>query len=111
MTNGKKAANGFEALADLEAATSSEDGEINALDSVYYELRLWIDKNHNGVSEPDELIGLDEAGIAAIELAYKPVGRQDPNGNLLKYQGEVFIRTKNGVQPRKIYDVYFGTRP
>lgn len=41
---------------------------IDKNDSEFANLRVWIDANHNGVSESDELKTLDELGITSISL-------------------------------------------
>lgn len=56
---------GFEALAELD---ENGDGVIDKNDSEFANLRVWIDANHNGVSESDELKTLDELGITSISL-------------------------------------------
>ncbi len=52
--------NGFTALAIFDA---NGDGWINANDPIYQRLQLWIDSNHNGVSQPHELFSLNEKGV------------------------------------------------
>jgi hypothetical protein len=109
LHTGQNASNGFEALAELDGTGAARDGVINNADTAYYELRLWLDKNHNGVSEPDELSRLDDAGLTVIELAYGRTGRRDSDGNRLLYKSRAFV-DMNGVQiPRTIYDVFFAT--
>jgi Ca2+-binding RTX toxin-like protein len=56
----------------LNGFDSNGDGLISALDDRYFDLRLWTDANSNGRAEPDELTGLDRAGLAAIS-AVQPV--------------------------------------
>jgi hypothetical protein len=48
LKSGKRAANGFEALRDLD---DNGDNLFSRKDRAYRELRLWIDSNHNGFSE------------------------------------------------------------
>ena len=44
---GQLAANGFEALANLDL---NNDGQLDALDAAYIELRMWQDTNQDGIS-------------------------------------------------------------
>lgn len=82
---------GYAALAvfDQPAAGGDGDGAITPADAVFAELRLWIDADHDGVSQPDELISLAEAGIRAIHLDYVTSARRDEHGNELRYVSRV----------------------
>jgi len=64
--------NGFLALAvyDLAENGGNANGVIDPGDAVYGQLRIWIDANHNGISEPEELHKLNEVGVFRIELKY-----------------------------------------
>jgi hypothetical protein len=89
--------NGFEALASAAKATNGniERGSVSEDDPLFFELLLWTDRNHNGLSEPEELRPAMET-ISAIGLGYKPVGRQDRHGNKFSYMGWSHLRTING---------------
>jgi len=78
--------NGFLALAQFD---SNRDGVIDSRDAVFESLRLWQDKNHNGISELDELHTLVELNVKALELDFKESKRVDEFGNEFKYRAKV----------------------
>ena len=76
LNNGKVAKNGFEALAEWDG---NADGKINAEDAIYHRLRIWQDKNSNGIVNSGELNTLQAHGIAEIRLDYKESFYRDWN--------------------------------
>lgn len=103
--------NGFAALAvfDREEEGGNEDGEISREDAVYSRLQLWQDRNHNGISESEELYSLPELGVRAIELDYKESRRVDEFGNEFKYRAKV-RRVHGASDGRWAYDVFLQAR-
>jgi hypothetical protein len=78
--------NGFEALAVFDL---NGDGRIDSEDTVYSELRLWQDKNHNGISESGELHPVDKLGLKTLFLSYSRSKRVDKHGNEFRYRARV----------------------
>jgi Ca2+-binding RTX toxin-like protein len=113
MSNGKIAVSGFEALADLD---SNKDGIIDAQDEAFTRLRIWADRDGDGVFGDDEFYTLDEVGIESIDLRYAETRSTDENGNQIVRTGKVtwkggdtspvseFLLDRNTVQSA-IYDV------
>ena len=66
------------------------DGKMDSNDSIFSSLRLWLDANHNGFSEPSELHGLPSKGLARIDLDYRMSGRVDDHGNRFRYRAKVY---------------------
>ena len=60
LSNGQKAANGFEALKDLD---SNNDGVFNSSDTAWNQVKVWKDGNGNGIVDEGELLTLEEANI------------------------------------------------
>lgn len=83
--------NGFRALAEYDkpASGGNGDGKISASDTVFSELKLWRDINHNGFSEPYELKPLTGV-IEGIDLDYKESKRTDAHGNQFRYRAKVY---------------------
>jgi hypothetical protein len=105
LLNGTRAANGFDALKELD---SNRDGVIDAQDAVWTQLMLWRDLNHDGISQSNELQPIAESDVVAISLDYHWSGRRDVSGNTFRYESKVWLKSANGPsEPRPVYDVFF----
>jgi hypothetical protein len=102
--------NGFLALAvfDTPAQGGNGDGVINNQDTIWPQLVVWIDSNHDGISQPGELHSLDSIGIHSISLAYTEAPYTDAYGNQFRYKGSLIPDSGDKVD-RVVYDVILGT--
>jgi hypothetical protein len=106
------AANGFEALKFSEGPSYGPsrrgDGVIDASDAVFSRLLLWRDRNHNGISEPDELQRVAESSIVAISTEYRLNNRRDHFGNEFRQKGKAWFRddAAGTAKSYPIFDVW-----
>jgi hypothetical protein len=102
--------NGFLALAEFDKPQNGGNGNgvIDKRDNVFSRLLVWIDANHDGVSQPGELHSLSSLGVYAIALKYDESGRKDQFGNQFRYRAAVnsHITVNSPVGPWA-YDVFF----
>ena len=83
MPDGRHAADGFAALATLDA---NHDGLIDSRDSSFDALAVWVDANSDGVTQSSELKGLDALSITGLHLDAERTIAFD-NGNLIGLMG------------------------
>ncbi|XXQ67823.1 hypothetical protein ACKLNO_09395 [Neisseriaceae bacterium B1] len=103
LADGSKAAHGFVALAQLD---SNSDGKVDALDSAFNELKVWIDANSDGISQASELRTLMDLDIQSLDVAYKDVNQNLGNGNSIRQLGSY---TKTDGSTAQMGDAWFAS--
>ena len=81
LDDGNISLHGFEALA---AVDDNNDNVIDENDVIFNDLRIWQDKDGDGVSTLDEMMTMEEAGVQSINIAHELDGSIQ-NGNELFY--------------------------
>ncbi|MFH1116114.1 MAG: calcium-binding protein [Pseudomonadota bacterium] len=78
LRNGKRAANGFEALSDLDA---NADGKIDEHDEAYSRLSVWTDLDGDEYASETEICNFADLGITSISLSATLHHNTDEQGN------------------------------
>lgn len=105
LRDGSVAEHGFQVLADFDAA-GTRDGRIDLNDPIFPSLRLWLDRNHNGASESNELFALPDAGLTTVLTSYSESRRVDRHGNRYTYVGTAFVLRHGRQRQRAVSDVF-----
>lgn len=98
--DGTKARDGFDALQDLD---SNQDGQFDASDEAYNEVKVWQDANQDGVAQEGELRSLSEAGVASIQVEAEVVSEVH-DGNITGLRSSW---TDSNAQEHTVDDVWF----
>ncbi|MEK6373146.1 MAG: hypothetical protein AABO58_10660 [Acidobacteriota bacterium] len=112
LANGHKAPNGFVALGEFDTAAlgGNGDGQLDDRDRLWGTLLLWLDSDHDGISQPSELIALSVAGVRSIDFHYVRLNYTDENGNTFRFRAKAMVRDRKGkYHNAKIYDVFLST--
>jgi hypothetical protein len=109
IPSGQPVTNGFEALAYYDRAEygGNHDNQIDSQDAVWPSLRLWVDWNHDGLSQPNELSPLASWQLSSISLAFQTISRSDGFGNVFRLKAPCQL----GPTKRFAYDVFFSAKP
>ena len=95
--------NGFNALSVFD---DNKDGVIDRNDSIWSQLRVWVDTCHCGDSRQGILYSLDDLEVSAIPLYHTADGREDSYGNQMRFRGVLRMQQQSRTIPT-IYDVFF----
>ncbi len=109
LSDGRISENGFEVLAELD---SNNDGIVDCNDDEFNKLLIWIDYNHNGISESNELITAQEKGVVSINLSYDTQVDED-NTTILKMSdiADVTINIDGEEQITHLIEYWFEVNP
>jgi hypothetical protein len=102
LANGQKAANGYQAMAELD---TDGDGALTAADAAFSKLQVWVDANADGISDASELKSLAELNITKLNLSAQADGKVN-NGNIVGLTST--YETADG-QTHGAADVWFAT--
>ena len=76
LKNGKIAASGFEALKDLD---DNNDGILDKLDKAFQTMKIWQDKDRDGITDEGELSSLADLSITSIWTCQEKCSQQTRN--------------------------------
>ncbi|WP_283130575.1 Ig-like domain-containing protein [Enterovibrio norvegicus] len=103
LADGSTAVDGYEALAQHD---SNADGVIDKNDAIYAELGVWVDKDQDGETDEGELLSIDEANVASIELTATITSNESNNNTI----GKSSSYTTMDGEERVAADVWFATQ-
>ncbi|MGB9992125.1 heme utilization protein, partial [Massilia sp. SM-13] len=102
LADGSKARDGYQALRELD---SNGDGTLDARDTGFTQLKVWVDADGDGISQTGEVRVLGEAGIASLSLNAAQTDI-DSNGNRIGLVSS--YQTADG-KSHQMADVWFAT--
>lgn len=109
LASGTIAPFGYLALSELDGALFGGDGDglLTRRDSAFELLCLWTDWNHDGSTDPGELVSLSSSPVTAVGVNWVTEPRTDEAGNLLLYHGEATLDSRGKERRIRTTDVFF----
>jgi hypothetical protein len=109
---GPRVYTGFNALAVFDESSNggNENGLLDPRDAIFPRLRVWIDYDRDGVSQPSELLSLADLAVTSISLRAWAVGQTDAHGNVIAYAATFSYWRAGRLRSGSIVDVVFKTR-
>uniref|UniRef100_UPI002609BFB5 calcium-binding protein n=1 Tax=uncultured Campylobacter sp. TaxID=218934 RepID=UPI002609BFB5 len=95
----KKATNGYEAL---KAYDLNGDNAIDEKDEIFNKLKIWKDKNSNGITDEGELSSLVDNNIKSIDLNYKEIAINE-NSNTVKQSSKVTLKDGSTLDANDVW--------
>jgi hypothetical protein len=123
LSTGARAATGFAALTDYDLLVNggNEDGVITSADHGWHKMRLWVDRDHNGLVSHDENYTLNQRNVVELSTSYVTMTAAenfglDAQGNwhLFKSRFKQELKMDDGrkvVVDRALHDIFFRTLP
>jgi hypothetical protein len=113
LSNQSFASDGYAVLADLDrpAQGGNGNGHLDRGDRAYPELLLWTDTNHDGISDPVELISLESRGVVAIRTGAAMSPWTDEHGNAFALASLAYLRSGIALRPILTTDVFLVEAP
>jgi hypothetical protein len=92
---------GRSGFGDLRALDSNGDGQITRADLLWAELKVWQDKNSDGLTDAGEVKTLDQLGIVTLDLGATAINITTSQGARLTAFGDA---TFADGRTRRVYD-------
>jgi VCBS repeat-containing protein len=103
---GKYSNDGLDALSKLD---SNQDGIFDNQDAMWDDLRIWQDADEDGVTDENELISLDDAGIQEFDLSnIQTIDKERNEGNVILSRSTY---TTTDGRSKEVAAVDFTTNP
>ena|GEM_PF-3615161 len=104
--------NGYEALRVYDGPESggNGDGILSEHDAIWMSLLLWQDANHDGVSQPGELVAVSAKGVTSLSLNYSESRVRDQFGNEFRYRATVSLDERGRNSHTRSLDVFLGVQ-
>ena len=100
---------GYEALAEIDSPDHGGNGNgwADPRDQHWSQLELWVDSNHDGTSQPGELLSTSDEGLYAIKTLADHSMKKDKYGNWPKWWAPAYIRREGVAFTAATTDVFF----
>lgn len=104
----EKFKDGFENLASHD---TNKDGVIDANDKVFKHLKLWNDRNSDGVSQKVELKTLKEMGVTSIDLKFEYETKKFGDRAEYKQKSSFNFKKNQATKKGRVLDLWFSPAP